>query len=129
MAETPAYSVNAQAQTCVPRTARKRANFMIHAISSPFIGRIEIPQCSHVVPPVFAYFGQSNERPAEWPAEFISAFRVGRRVQRDAGAWESEGRRIGFSSNTLKWRSRRGDRMTRRDLIMLGGVAAWPRAA
>src|SRR5262245_41173316 len=29
------------------------------------IGRIDIPQCSDLVPPVLLVFGQSNERPAE----------------------------------------------------------------
>src|SRR5262249_9981132 len=46
------------------RDYRAGAN-LCSAHSSALIGRIEIPQCSDLVPPVFAYFW-----PSEWPAEF-----------------------------------------------------------
>src|SRR5262249_31044004 len=105
MAETPACSVNAQAQACVPRTAAiSFRQFLL----------------------IFWPIETSNLRSGRLSS--ISAFRVGRRVQRDAGAWESQGRRIGLSSNTLKWRSdvadgealERDGRLLRQSVRLLG---------
>jgi hypothetical protein len=101
---------------------------MIHAISSPSHSRIDIPQCSDLVPQFCLFLANRTSALRSGRLSSISAFRVGRRVQRDARPWESQGRRIGRSSNTLKWRSdvadgealERDGRLLRQSVRLLG---------